>query len=82
MSEDCEFRDDHPRVRFRRDENPNLGRVIKIGQAEQTKTYTKQLRKQEKWVNLVKKPCRQRKTAKDKEIKDCKCCGLTHNHCK
>ena len=37
------------------------------------------IREQGKIVNLIKKPNRQIKTAKDKVIKDCKFCGRTHN---
>ena len=65
------------RERLLREDNAELEKVIKIGQAaEQTKTYAKQI-KGDKTADYLESSGRQ--TDKLALIKNCKFCGRTHN---
>ena len=73
----CGVNDKHLRERLLREDNPELEKVIKIGQAaEQTKTYVKQF-KGDKTADYLGSSGRQ--TDKLTLIKNCKFCGRTHN---
>ena len=108
LSEDCEFgtikeslvkdmiicgvNDSRLRERFLREDNIDLTKVIKIGQAaEQTKAHAHKLKESEKAVNQLKFPketpessnhtnvIKHNRNNMERVIKDCGFCGGVHN---